>query len=63
MFINPFLETKKYLRDDRQALKELQIYANEFPEYVSKVYPKSYRFIKRHLENYLHLCQKSMLSF
>lgn len=52
-----FLETKKYLRDDRQALKELQIYANEFPEYVSKVYPKSYRFIKRHLENYLHLCQ------
>lgn len=52
-----FLETKKYLRDDRQALKELQIYADEFSKYVSKVYPKSYRFMKRRLENYLHLCQ------
>lgn len=52
-----FIETKKYLRDDSQALRELQIYANEFTEYVSKVYPQSYRFIKRHLENYLRLCQ------
>ena len=51
-----FLETKEYLRDDSHALKELQIYVNEFPEYVSNVYPKSYRFIKRHLESYLYLC-------
>src|SRR5699024_9369840 len=46
-----FLETKTYLQNNQNALKELEIYVNEFPEDMKRKYSNTYQYqIKGYLE-------------
>ncbi len=50
-----FLETKTYLQNNQNALKELEEYVNEFPEDMKRKYTNTYQY---QIKGYLELCKE-----
>ena len=53
-----FKKTKHYLSKGKNAIKELEIYVQEIPKYITYTYPKTYLFKLRQLDAYLKQCQQ-----